>query len=343
MRIRDALVGVLALGAATVAWNASPLVAMIAAPVSAGQRGYAAGKYGLELNGALAGWLHSVEGGHATSDVVVERPGADHIQRKHLAGVRYEELKLEAGTAMSKSFYAALKDVTDGKVGRLTGAVVTADADFTETSRLTFHNALITEVGFPALDAASRDPARLTIRLLPELSRFTQAQSGAKGNVVGSTAALDANAQKRWMASNFRLRIAGLDEACQRVSRIEPITIKRKATRAAVGERDAVVEPELLEFSNLVISFPESHAKAFYDWHESFVVGGKNGQESEKSGSLEFLSPNLQEVLFTLTFKNLGIVRFAPEKVEAANEAIRRVKAEMYVEKIDFSYHSSWQ
>ena len=43
---------------------------------------------------------------------------------------------------------------------------------------------------------------------------------------------------------------------------------------------------------------------------------------------LELLAPDLKEVLFTLTFKNLGIFKVAPEKAEAGSESIRRVKAE---------------
>ena len=37
-------------------------------------------------------------------------------------------------------------------------------------------------------------------------------------------------------------------------------------------------------------------------------------------------------MLFTLTFKHLGIFKLTPEKVEAGSENIRRVKAEMYCE-----------
>ena len=114
-------------------------------------------------------------------------------------------------------------------------------------------------------------------------------------------------------------------------------------TENAVGEmRDYEKEPASIEFPNLVITFPESHADEFYKWHEDFVIKGNNGQDKEKGGSLEYLTPNLTDTLFTLTFHNLGVFKLTPEKVEAGNEQIRRLKAEMYCEKIDFAYKAAW-
>jgi hypothetical protein len=49
---------------------------------------------------------------------------------------------------------------------------VVADFDLRVRQRREFTNALITEVGFPALDAASKDAAHLTVRIKPEFSRL---------------------------------------------------------------------------------------------------------------------------------------------------------------------------
>ena len=60
---------------------------------------------------------------------------------------------------------------------------------------------------------------------------------------------------------------------------------------------------------------------------------------------MEALATNgVKTVLFTLTFKNLGIFKLTPEKVEAGSENIRRVKAEMYCEDMSFAYGggSAW-
>ena len=69
--------------------------------------------------------------------------------------------------------------------------------------------------------------------------------------------------QKKWLPSNFRLKIDGLDNACPQVNKIEAITIKQKVVEDP-GRRAARL-PEgagELEYPNLVITFAESHADA---------------------------------------------------------------------------------
>jgi len=309
-------------------------------PITADKRGYVAGKYGIELDGIAAGWISSVEGGHATSDVVVEKLGPDHIHKKHLAGVKYEDISVQCGTGMSKGFYEWIKASFDHNYARKNGAIIAADYNYKEHSRLTFYNGLITEVGFPALDAASKDAAKMTIKFSPEYTRETTTTGGPS---IAGKYPIQANVQKKWLPANFRLKIDGLDDPCARVTKIEALVVKQKVIENAVGEmRDFEKEPASVEIPNLVITFAESHSKPFYDWHEDFVIKGNNGEDKEKGGTLEFLTPNLQETLFTITFQHLGIFKLTPDKVESGSEAIRRVKAEMYCEDMKFDYKAAW-
>jgi hypothetical protein len=122
------------------------------------------------------------------------------------------------------------------------------------------------------------------------------------------------------------------------VSKVDALTIKQQIVESDIGEgRDFGREPGKMEFPNLVVTLAESNAQDFFDWHEHFLIKGNNGQEDEKGGKLEYLTPNLSEVLFTITFFNLGIFKLAPEKVEANSDQIRRVRAEMYCEQMTFS------
>ena len=117
------------------------------------------------------------------------------------------------------------------------------------------------------------------------------------------------------MSSNFRLNIDGLH--CETVSRIEAITV----TQLLDPERRDPNSQLFPSVSNLVITLrDDSNATDFYDWHRSFVIEGNNSQNQEKNGTLELLSANLQDVLFTLQFNNLGIFRLAP--IQASADAI---------------------
>src|SRR5579883_3182804 len=148
-------------------------------PITADKRGYVAGKFALDLDGASAGWIQSVEGGQASADVVVEKVGPDHIAKKHLAGVKYDDISISCGTGMSKAFYEWIKSSFDHNYQRKGGAVITCDYNYKELARMTWYNGLITEIGFPALDAASKDAAKMSIKVTPETTRVATGQGAS--------------------------------------------------------------------------------------------------------------------------------------------------------------------
>jgi phage tail-like protein len=304
--------------------------------ITRNDRGFGISKYGIELQHTMAGFVKEVSGGDATADVVAEKLGSDHLTRKHLGPLKYEEINFKCGTGMSSQLYEWIKtgfNQTSHTRGREDGAILFADFDNTEVSRLTWQFGLITEFGMPALDASSKDSAMMTLKFAPETTRKTWAGGGKLSFPA------DAAKQKKWLPSNFRIRIDGLEIGCAKVNKIEALTVKQKVTENAVGEhRDYQKEPTSVEIPNLVLTLAESHADEFYRWHEDFVIKGNNGQDREKGGTLEYLTPNLQEVLFTLTFSNLGVFKVTPDKVEASAEPIRRLKVEMYCEDIKFDF-----
>jgi len=296
------------------------------------KRAYTAGKYALEVGRISAGWIQKFSGGSATAEVVTEKIGIDHLARKHLAGVKYEDIVLEVGTGMSKGFYEWIKAAWDGKSVRQDGAVIVTDYDFKEQSRKTFHLALITETVLPALDAASKDAAKMTVKLTPEWVRTTTG-SGKQISTPGG----NAQAQKKWLPSNFKLDIPGLD--CTRVNKIGELVVKQKVVDNPVGElRDYEKDPGHLEFGNLTVTMAESLADSWYKWFEDFVIKGNCGQDQEKSGSLIYLASDMKTELLRVSLSNLGIFKLAEEHVEAGSEGIRRVKAELYVERMQFQY-----
>jgi phage tail-like protein len=298
--------------------------------LAADKRSFTASRFGVELDGSAAGFVSSMSGGVAFADVVNEKVGADGIVHKHLGAVRYEDITLECGTGMSSQFYQWIKSSLDGKIDRRDGAIVAVDSSNTEQSRTNFFHGLISEIGFPALDAASKDAAKMTLKVSPEFTRSAAPGGQLKGVTTGAS-------RKRWAPANFRLEIGSLD--CTRVNKIEALTLKQTGADNAVGEvRKA--EPGSLVVPNLVITMAESHAQDFYNWHEDFVIRGNNGDGQEKSGSLEFLSSDLA-TLFTLKFSNLGIFKIGSESNVAGSESIRRVRAEMYCEQISFDHSAS--
>jgi hypothetical protein len=144
----------------------------------------------------------------------------------------------------------------------------------------------------------------------------------------------DAVRKKIWLASSFRLQIDGLD--CTKVTSVAPITVKLAVAENAVGElRDVEKLPAGLEVSDLVVTLAEVASESWASWLQSFMVEGRNDQGAEKSGTLQYLSPDGTTVLFTLGLHGLGIYKLAP--VRQQSEASRRVVASLYCEQIQFA------
>ena len=296
-------------------------------------RAYSQGLYGLELDGVFMGFASAVSGGDVFGEVVVEKPGPDRIQRKHVAGLKVEPISLDLSLPMAKPFYAWLKSTFEpgAKPMAKSGALLTLDYDRKVIARREFANALITEVEFPVCDAASKDASTLGVTFLPE--RIATVATPVPGAAISHAAAA------RWLAAHFRLNIQGLEAATVRASRVEAFTVKSQVSLDPVGERrDYAPQRVSLEIPNLVVTISEAHARPFYDWHSEFVIRGNNGQDRERVGVLEYLAPDLKSVLLAVNFFNLGIFRAAPEPAVVHAENIRRMKASMYCEAISVDF-----
>ncbi|MGC4069465.1 MAG: phage tail protein [Polyangiaceae bacterium] len=279
--------------------------------------------------------ISEVAGGSATAEIILERASQDRLVKKHLGPVKYEDATIRVGTGMSKGFYQWLSDTIVRRPVRKSGAFVSVDMSLKEIGRTEFRNALVTEVEFPAADATSKDAAKIGVTIAPESTQWIR--SGAKtGTKV--TLAEDSTSTKKWLPANFRFKIDGLSSGPQFVSRIEPIKIKTKAVESAVGDARAYeLVPGNVEYSNLVLTLPEARAEEFFKWYDDFVIKGNNDDAKEKSATLEYLSANLQQQYFQLSFKHVGIFRIEPVSAEPNGDAIRRVRVHLYFEDLAFT------
>jgi hypothetical protein len=171
----------------------------------------------------------------------------------------------------------------------------------------------------------------MTVTISPEVTR----------RVPGNNAKLTVQAQKqkKWLPSNFRIKIPGLEEACAKVNKIESLSVRFKTVEHPVGElRDYEKTPAGADISNLIITVSEEAAAQVYKWQEDFLLKGKNTDADEKTATIEMLDPTMKTVLFTLTLKGVGLISAGPEAAESLQEPIRRVKVDMYVESMAFDY-----
>jgi hypothetical protein len=285
-----------------------------------------AARFLLEIGGSSAGFVKkasglTIKGEVATHNIVGQ------WQKKNLATISHEDLSIETGIGQnSKALLDWMTSSLNAEHTRNDGALVVADFDLKAKSRRDFFGALITEVGFPALDGSSKDAAYMTVKCKPETIRY----------VPGDDAVIQASADvttKKWLCSNFRVNIGELP--CDRVSKVDAITWKQGVVKDEVGKfREPAIEPTKIEIPNLKLTISGADLDKWAEWHKSFVIDGKCTDGDELDGSIEWLGPDMDEVLGTMELFNIGIISLDYEAVEQNKDGIARFVVELYCERM---------
>jgi hypothetical protein len=302
-----------------------------------GRKSYSAGHFLFQMDeggGEGAAYVKAVSGGMVKGAVLGDQAGPVSLSFKHLGAVEIDPIQLEIGMALSKPLLEWIRGSWKRQFSRRNGAIIHADFDFKCKFEQWFENALITETKFPPLDGSAKEPAYLSVTLLPEQVKMVKGDGRQVQGKMGTH-------QKMWLPSNFRLDIQGVD--CTYVNKIESFSVTQKTKQLYVGtSRFPEVEPTGVEFSNIVLTMAADHADGFMDWYDAFVMRGAKDTRQERDGFLEFLAPDNHTVLFTVNLNRLGIHKLSVEKSEANAESIKRCKVELYVESMDLEYNDKF-
>jgi phage tail-like protein len=299
------------------------------------QRAYVASKFALELDGAgMMGFLNSAEGGGLKTEVQDYKQGALVDVWRQVGRAKFEDITLKVGMGMSPTFYEWIADFFTRKVTRRNGAIVAADFNYKERARRTFADALISEVGIPALDGGSKDAAFMTIKMVAEGMTYASVENGAR---IESPPGLR-QANKLWHAANFRFNIDGMEPSCKRVIKMDAFTIKQQILEYPSGNsRTPLRVPGRLEFPNLTIYVPRVDADPFIEAANARLLDYDAPVEGGLTASLEFTGPD-RSTLCTIGMSGVDVVSAEPQKLEASAESIYMVKVMIQVEKMEFKY-----
>jgi hypothetical protein len=296
----------------------------------------AAAPLALRLGDAAQGdltFLREVRGGTVVGEVTSSTSGNEHFARKHLDGTRNEEFQIEVGMAMTSRLFDWLADSWSPQPSSHDGAVLVCDHDYKIRLERGFMGALISEIGFPAFDAASKESGYLTVRFAPD--SILQATSPGTKLTIGLS---KGSKQKLWLTSNFRLQIDGLD--CAKVSRVAPFAVQRPIEQVTSGAGTGLIAGQV-DFPSLRIDFSAASAPSWVDWHHDFVVLGNNGPDAERNGSLSLLAPDLTE-LARIDFAGLGIFRLtADSDADTSTAKTALMTAELYCEQMSLGAGAS--
>ncbi len=300
---------------------------------------------GLTALGVAHGPLFSVLGAPmaapaTTSHVVLDLGGSNAGAVKDLSGGD----PLAGGQFSDISFHAALPvpagapfgqwiwGATNGQSTTRDGRFAMVDYQGRITDALEFRGARIREVTFDALDAASREPGRVTVKLSPQTAAhqtYNPPSAAPSGWNVS---------QKVWLSSNFRVAIEGLP--CNRVSKVASFSLVPAAPPPGTVKGLALASPKVEAFSvkatsiatDITLTVAMADYTAFQTWATSVLTQGHS--TDTKNGTIQLLDASLQQTVQTISFTGLIVTAIHTNTVSGSGDQIQRFTITMHAPKV---------
>jgi hypothetical protein len=291
-------------------------------------RSTVAPRFSVDIDG-FATAVRSVKGCGITGAVVKAAPGADNVKRKHVANVEHQPCVIEVNASMGKGAYEWIKQTLARQLTTKTVTITEADFNYNAKTHTTLSNAVLTKVRFPALNGSSKDAAHIELTFQPEQIQKQAAGGEDIRGVIGPK-------QKAWLASNFEMTLGTLPT--QRVASISAIEVTQTISQDEVGTvRTPTATATTFDVSDVVVTVSTVDRQPWDTWFDDFVVKGLNTQSHELTGKIEFKTPDLQSVLFTLSLAGVGIYKAEGPPLDASAGTVARSTYSLYVEEVAFS------
>ncbi|HKE17118.1 MAG TPA: phage tail protein [Kofleriaceae bacterium] len=296
-------------------------------------RAYSAAHFVLELDQhEIAGFIRSVDGGGAKADILTYNMGSNADQWRQLAKPKYDDIKMQVGMSMSRTFYEWISSFFAGKIVRKHGAILAGDFHYKERARREMTNVLISEVTIPKFDASDRSPCYMGVTLVPETIAF------APGSQSDLSPTVSATSQKLWTPNHFEFVIGEWTQATRRTTKIDSFTIKQQILEYRSGiERNAVRVPSRVVFPNLTFYLPEADSKPLIDHFSKRVITGSPAPSPRIEGAITALDSD-GAPLCTVSLFGIDIASIGPDKSDSTSQEIKQVKVEVTVESMKFEY-----
>jgi|WetSurMetagenome_2_1015567.scaffolds.fasta_scaffold01938_3 hypothetical protein len=252
----------------------------------------------LELDGAVVGPLVACRVNIQDFSYVASNKRLS----KTIDNLQYPKITFQIDASMGKPMYDWIKASVSGGGGggggaRKSGAIIMANFNYKELARISFQNALITEVGMPKLDAASSAPGVITVTIQPESTSRT---FPSKPNQLSKPK------QKAWLCSNFRLDLGGLRLSDDALGCTQPPMINPTYESPSAQVASVIFNPR--EYS------------LFAEWQQALYCSGLPPESNERACTVTYLGPD-GATLFTTSFISSGLFKLIPN-TDPAGEVV---------------------
>jgi hypothetical protein len=295
-------------------------------------KAYSGGRFALELEDGSGqavsiGFVTGIDGGHFKSDPVKSQVGADGVMRAYGGKPKFEDITLTIGMATAQNIWDWIQASLDNNPERRSGAIVGYDQRNKERNRREFYDALITEVGFPAMDGSSKASATMTLKISPEVVKWID---GDESSLSASWAQDELKKQKMWLTSNFRFSLDKFNgDPSLRNAKVDAFTVKQGIMTSPVGNSLVTFkEPGKIELPTLSINFATAHVDAWMQWWDATING--NTIETTNGALSYYASDGENTELMRIEFSEVTLLSVEFEKFEGMKEGISRVKATLH-------------
>jgi hypothetical protein len=184
------------------------------------------------------------------------------------------------------------------------------------TTKTTFSNALITEIGLPGLDAGAKDAAKMVIKVKPEYTKSV--------TVRGWDPATKKPLVSLWSRSHFNFHIDGLDTPSNLIIIAGVGVGYSYAKKAAILDNQRREAP-LIRVSSSIIG-------QFQDWQTAFRASGGD-PKLEKDGAIDYFATD-GAYIGTLQLHGLGILNVESSDMDSDTDTMCAVR--FYCQSVSF-------
>jgi len=272
----------------------------------------------LEIDGAVVGQLSRLEGGGLIADVEESLAPDGTFYTKRPIAPRVTPFEFTTSLGMDVAFWQRVGAILSHTQVPFDGAIVVTDGNFNTRQRLEFTQAVFSAASVGKLDASSlHDDSEFNFKL--DVATVVRREGSGKVAVPSNSA------KKKSLASNFRFAIDGI-KGSDNIFGVEAFGVTQPVERGENGI--PILGP--LETSTVTIEILQQALDDFFEWFEKLAIAGETSDE--RTGTLTGLSPNLQTVLWTVRFFNLGVFAIRPDSVRPNQTPLRSAEVSMYFE-----------
>lgn len=259
----------------------------------------------LEVGGQPVASLRNFQGLDVEAEIATRGVGAHGMPKKHVAGVHWTPGIATFGGGMGEGMRGWIAETLDRGAAARAGSVAVAGPRGVPAFSVAFAGARLTAVTFPALDAASKEPALMSVEFAARQVRWDE----------GGAAVQPSGKPKEWMQSDFRVEIGSLP--CDRVTRVDAFSW----TCAADG---TITVPDVrLVISRADLAPWEAAARRWF-------LDRDFRDKHEVSGRITLLAADGRDALATVELGNVGLKKFSHDEVDPGDA----FAVELYAEKL---------